>query len=142
MAVRGACIWVLITDGVTARICSTGDGLATPVVAPMVPTCPLDGPADIVWNETAYRAWFSADSQRLFPSSAKGQLALHLAQLLNEGARDRAFSGLIVVAAPQIRWELKQALSPETRALLIGKIVRDLPVLDSPDDGVGIELRH
>jgi protein required for attachment to host cells len=143
MSTRDACIWVLITDGVTARICSTEDGLATPIVAPVpVPrtsagTSNHSGEMDA----RAYRAWFRGESQRFFGGGAKRQFALHLAQLLNEGAEDGAFGGLIVIASPQIDTELQHALSCKSRALLIGNVVRDLSLNIIAED-FGAELRH
>jgi hypothetical protein len=48
-----------------------------------------------------------------------------VSQLLLEGARERAYDGLVIIAAAPVEAELEEALAPETRTLLIGKIVRD-----------------
>jgi protein required for attachment to host cells len=133
MAGKNAIVWVLITDGATARICSTGDAGTIPVLAPDFSTPD--------WDERAYRAWFRADCRRLF-SSGRRQLALHLAQLLHEAASEGAFNGLVVIASPQIRDELQRALSMETRALLIGNVISDLPSFSETDTGFGAELHH
>jgi hypothetical protein len=142
MAIRDACVWVLITDGVTARICSTADGVATPIIAPVPASGRLDHSGDADWDDRVYRIWFRGESQRFFGGSAKRQFALHLAQLLNEGAEDRAFDGLIVIAAPQIRTELQHALSARSHALLVGEIVRDLPAFNVVAEGLVAEMRH
>jgi len=141
MPLREVRIWVLITDGATARICSTEDGVATPVLVPMLSSDYAEA-FDLDWENRAYRVWFRAESQAVFPKSASRQLALHLAQLLNEGARDGAFDGLIVIAAPQIRRELQQALSAQTRALLVGRVVRDLASIEAAEADFASELRN
>jgi protein required for attachment to host cells len=65
-----------------------------------------------------------------------------LAQILNEGAREEAYDGLIIIAAQEIASSLKRALSPETSALLIGNIVRDLPSPAARDLELPAQLSH
>src|SRR6185295_19185732 len=142
MSFRSARIWVLITDGMTARICSTEDGGATPIVPPVSVTGGVGSAGEVDWDERVYRVWFRGESQHSFDGSAKRQFALHLAQLLNEGAVDGAFDGLIIIAAPQIRAELQHALSARSRALLVGEIGRDLPAFNVVAEGFAAEMRH
>lgn len=49
----------------------------------------------------------------------------HVSQLLLESAREHAYDGLVIIAAPPVAAELEEALAPETCALLIGQIVLD-----------------
>jgi protein required for attachment to host cells len=112
-------IWVVITDGATARICSSEDGVTT-----LIPTLdPVETFADGV------EAWQSAERPvwNARPAAGRRKFATELARVLHDGASDDAYDGLIVIAAPRIMGELRQALAPETRRRLIGEIVRDLP---------------
>jgi protein required for attachment to host cells len=67
---------------------------------------------------------------------------MHVSQLLLEGAREGAYDGLIIIAAPAVAAELEDALAPETRALLIGEIVHDHTIPARADVYVVPELRH
>jgi hypothetical protein len=106
-----ACLWVVFTDGRTASICSTGNGLTR-----LVPNGSSD-PEDVScgWRFTA-----------------------ELARILQQGAASGAYSGLIVVAGSDMLDELQDALGPETRTLLIGGISSGarLPGVTSPHAGV------
>jgi hypothetical protein len=106
---RKARIWVLMADVEGARICSTLDGTTK-----FIPS-PQDG------------GWYRADKTTCLLGSALGHFAAYLAQILREGARERAYDGLVIIAAPEIARSLERALAPETCALVIGEIVRDLP---------------
>jgi protein required for attachment to host cells len=113
-------IWVVITDGATARICSSEDGVTT-----LLPT--LGAVENFAGADEAFEPserWIS--SPRVQPSF-KRQFASELARILSDGASEEAYDGLIVIAAPRIMGELRNALAPETRKRLIGEIVRDLP---------------
>jgi hypothetical protein len=121
MSARGTRIWILITDGVSSRLCSCHDGIATPITTPLfVHGTVFDG-RDV----SAYKAWFKAESQERLSQSPRRQHLLHLAQLLLEGAREGAYGGLVIMAASTVGAEVEEALAPEARALLIGNIVRD-----------------
>jgi protein required for attachment to host cells len=65
-----------------------------------------------------------------------------VSQLLLEGARDKAYDGLIIIAAEPILADLKDALAPEARALVIGKIIRDYASLEPPASREPPEMRH
>jgi hypothetical protein len=112
---RNSATWVLITDGVEARVCSTADGVTTPLPMP---------PLALGSNER---------SRRLFACS--------LAEFLRDAGREGAYGRLIVVASPLVAGELEEALAPETHALLIGQIVRDADYDDIPESYLS-ELRH
>jgi hypothetical protein len=122
MSARGTRIWILITDGMNSRLCSCHDGIATPVTTPLfdVHGTSFDG-RDV----RAYKAWFKAESHRSLSPSPRRQHVLHLSQLLLESARERAYDGLVIIADSSIATEIEDALAPETRALLIGNIIRD-----------------
>ena len=121
---RNARIWVLIADAASARICSTKDGTATAIDAGTGAIRGLDTPGKR--DETLCRAWFRAEGHNSFSAGPVRRFALHLGQILKEGAREKAYDHLIVIAAPDIAGHLEQVLAPETRALLVGEVVRDL----------------
>ena len=119
MSAHGIRIWVVITDGVSTRICSSQDGIATPITAP-----------HFYWDSgerdvTAYKAWFKAERQTWPNQPLRRQHLLHIGQVLLEAARERAYDGLVIIAAAPIVAQLENELAPETRALLIGKIIQD-----------------
>lgn len=66
----------------------------------------------------------------------------HIAQILGEAAAERAFDALVIIAAPHIASEIDHALAPQTRALLVGEIVRDLPAVAPVEPNTRIELWH
>jgi len=138
--VRNGCIWVLITDGMSARICSSANGTTT--VLPMRAFAPpgSGGFADDdgagrpgLMSSKRYRSLFHKSREHLFAGS--------VARFLRDAGDDGAFSGLIVVATPEIAGALNEALAPETRALLIGQIVRDVEDSAVPELHMS-ELRH
>ena len=137
MSPLGARIWVLITDGVNSRICSSEDGLARPIPAPIFPP---EGTLDRHVN--VHEAWFKADGQRRLSPNPIRQHLWHLSQVLFEGARHGAYEGLIVIAAEPIAANLKEMLAPETRALLIGKVVRDFPSVEPSMPCEPAVIRH
>ena len=138
---RKARIWVVITDGMSARICSTEDGS----VHPLIRHSP-EGviPADSLANreEERSQAWYRMRGQSFSIRRTTSVLAGHLVQVLAEAARERAYDGLVVIAAPGIARELDRALTPETRIRLIGEIVRDLPSVVSTERMAQAELQH
>jgi len=113
---RKSTFWVLITDGVSARVCATDNGMTTPL--PMPALSVLNG------------SW---SSRHLFAHS--------LSQFLRDAGNEEAFNRLIIIATPAIAHELNETLAPETRALLIGKIVRDADDLGYSETHMS-ELRH
>jgi len=128
MSVHGTRIWVLITDGVSSRLCSCHDGVAAPISSPLFN---LHGAASNGLDLMAYTAWFKAEPQKRLSQNPRRQHVLHVSQVLLEGARERAYEGLVIIAAAPIAAEFEEALAPETRALLIGNVVRDSPCLES-----------
>lgn len=90
----------------------------------------------------AYKAWFKAEGQQRLSRNPRRQHLLHVSQLLREGARDGAYDGLIIIAAEPVVAELKEALAPETRALLMGKMVRDFVGVEPPASCEPPEMRH
>jgi hypothetical protein len=139
MSAHGNRIWVVITDGASTRICSCEDAMATPITTPIFN---LGSANPDERDLAAYKAWFKAEGQRRYSRTTRSQHLLHLSQLLLEAARDKAYDGLIIIAAEPAAAELKEALAPETRALLMGKIVRDLAVFDVPTPCKPVEMRH
>jgi hypothetical protein len=137
MSAHGSRIWVVITDGVNTRICSCQDGMATPITTPFLrPDC-SDGP-----DLEAYNAWFKVEGRHRPSRTPITRHALHVGQLLLEAARDKAYEGLIIIAAEPVLAQLEDALAPETRALLIGKIIRDDATFEQPTPCEPPEMRH
>jgi hypothetical protein len=90
-----------------------------------------------------YNAWFKAENQSRPSRSPTRQHLWHVSQVLREGARDGAYDGLIIIAAEPVAALLKEALAPETRALLIGKVIRDFAGNDDPPAACEpAEMRH
>ena len=131
-------IWVLLTDGVNSRICSCEDGTAMPITSPAFDFAPDSDDGDLM----AHTAWFKADRQSRLSRSVNRQHILHVGQLLSEAARERAYDGLIIIAAEPIATELEDALAPESRALLIGKLVRDFAAIESSMTRQPAIMRH
>ena len=90
----------------------------------------------------AYTAWFKAEGHQRLSRNPRRQHLLHVSQVLLEGARDGAYDGLIIIAAEPVVAELKEALAPETRALLIGRIVRNFVGFEAPTPYEPSEMRH
>ena len=139
MSALDARIWVVITDGVNTRLCSSEDGRTTPIAPPAFPPETTDSPDRYVSMHTA---WFKAEGQRRLSRSDHRQHLWHVSQLLLEGAREGAYDGLIIIAAADIAAKLKETLAPETRALLIGKVVRDSANFETPMHCGPAEIRH
>lgn len=137
MSVHGTRIWVVITDGMNTRICSCHDGIPTPITAPYVHGGDPDD-RDVMAN----RAWCKAEGQTSLSQNSRRQHLLHIGQVLLEGARERAYDGLVIVAAAPIIVEFDTALAPEVRALLIGKIIQDYAGLEAEALCKRPEIRH
>jgi len=137
MSTHGSRIWVLVTDGVNTRISSCQDGMATPITTPFLHRDCSDEP-----DLGALNAWFKVEGHHRPSRSPITQHLLHVSQLLREAARDKAYDGLIIIAAELIQAELEDALAPETRALLIGKIIRDDAMFEQPTPCEPPEMRH
>ena len=132
---REARIWVVIADGETARISSSCDG--TTIVIPAPSARAEDGPSPI------HRAWYGSEKGRcLFYRGPSQDFAAHIAQILLEAAREHAYDGLIVIAAPEIEAELRRAIGPEISAKLIGEIIRDQNHLQLSEPSHTDEIRH
>ena len=122
MSAHGTRIWVVITDGVSTRICSCQDGIETPITAPdfhLYEWAPDDR------GVMAYNAWFKAEHQTSLNQNPRRQHLLHIGQVLMEGARDHAYDSVLIIATAPIAAQLENALASETRTLLIGKIIQD-----------------
>ena len=139
MFAHGNRIWIVITDGVNTRIGSCDDGMAIPVATPSFNfgSTSLDE-RDLV----ACKAWFKVEGLRRLSRNPRSQHVLHVSQLLLEAARERAYDGLIIIATEPAAAELNKALGPETRALLIGKVIRDRACGDPADADEFAEMRH
>ena len=136
---RNTRIWILITDGVSARICSTNDGTAIAITAPTeLRSTAVGEPIDKRMSE----AWYLLGGRSGSMWGATARFADHIAQILGEAAADGAFDGLVIVAAPHIASEIERSLPPRARALIIGEIVRDLPVIAPVEPSIGVELRN
>jgi protein required for attachment to host cells len=111
--------------------------MATPITTPFFH---LDGSDDR--DLRAYKAWFKAEGRQQLSRNPRRQHLLHVSQLLLEGARDKAYDRLIIIAAEPMLAELKDALAPEARALVIGKIICDYASLEPPAPCEPPEMRH
>ena len=139
MTAHGTRIWVVITDGISTRICSCQDGMTTPIT---IPCFNLDGPDMGHRDVVAYKVWFKAERQIRLSQHPRHQHISHVSQLLLEGARERAYDNLVIIAQAPIADQIENALAPETRALLIGKIVQDCAGLDPEIVCEQPEVRH
>jgi protein required for attachment to host cells len=132
-------IWILITDGVSARICSSSDGTTTAITAPIdLNSAAIEGPE----NKRISEAWYFSGGTSCLMSGAMSRFAGHIAQILAEAAAERAFDGLVIIAAPQIASAIDRVLGPQIRARMIGEIVRDLPPVAPVEMTAGEELWH
>ena len=139
MSAHGTRIWVVITDGISTRISSCQDGVTTPITAPYFNLCEGDSDERDV---RAYKAWFKTERQTSLNQNPRGQHLFHIGQVLLEGARERAYDNLVIIAQAPIADQIESALAPETRALLIGKIMQDYA---DPDPEIACEqpeVRH
>jgi hypothetical protein len=132
-------IWVVITDGANTRICSCQDGMTTPISTPIFE---LPGSALAELDVRAYKAWFKTEGRGCFSQNPRHHHLLHVSQLLLEAARERAYDRLIIIAAGPVAAERENALAPETRARLIGEIVRDHTIPAPVEASPLPELRH
>lgn len=138
MSARRSRIWVLLTDGVNSRLCSCEDGMTLPITSPVL-NFALDSDD---WDVTAHTAGFKAERQSRLSRNAKRPHLLHVSQLLAEAARERAYDGLIVIAAEPVATQLEEGLAPECRALLIGKLVRDFAGIEPSTTCQPAAMRH
>lgn len=113
--------------------------MTTPVTSPVFD---LHGPAPDARDLEAYRAWFKAEPQRRLSQNPRRQHVWYVSQVLLEGARERAYDGLVIIAAPTVAAELEERLAPDTRALLIGNIVRDSLGLEPDMSCERQDIRH
>lgn len=132
-------IWVLVADGDTARLYRGNGDMShlTPALAhevsafeverfePAMVEAPVFDEADI-WNEPV-EMW---DVPGFIPAAGfrdnRAPFADHLAKLLRDAASNGAYDALIIAAAPHLMPSLDRALTPETRARLMGCVVDDL----------------
>ena len=136
---RNTRIWILITDGVSARICSTSEGTATAITAPTeARSTSVGDPA----NKRASEAWYLLGGRSSLMGGATAHFTGSYRPNPGEAAAERAFDGLVIIAAPHIASEIERALTPQTRALLIGDIVRDLPAVAPAEPTTRMELWH
>lgn len=134
-------MWVLIADATSARICSSTDGTSMYIPAPAdVDFMRANAPCPL--SVEACKAWYQPNKRNLLMMSDIGHFAAHLAQILHEGAREHAYDELIVIATPEIAQSLKRTLTPETCALLVGEVIRDIPNIAAGEAEITRELRH
>ena len=127
-------IWVLVANGHTGRIYESAkrneglkEALPFELHMPNPPTGKKGG------DERPGRVHESASVQRhaIEPRSdteklAKAEFAGHIAELLSEAAAKGSYDELVVVAAPEILGDLRDALSEEVRKKIAGEIDKDL----------------
>ncbi len=136
---RNTRIWILIADGVSARICSTDEGGTIAITAPQEARSGTIGePARHRMEE----AWYLLGGKCCLMRGASAHFTDHIAQILGEAAAERAFDGLVIIAAPHIASEIERALSLQTRALMIGDVVRDLPAFAPAEPATHMDLWH
>jgi hypothetical protein len=123
MSAERSRIWVVITDGNNTRLCSSDDGAAMPIHSPVFDA--KEEADDYARDLRACEAWFKAEHATRPTRNPRRQHLVHVSQLLSEAAREAAYDGLIIIATDPAATELNEALSPDTRALLIGRVIRD-----------------
>jgi protein required for attachment to host cells len=136
---RNTRIWILITDGVSARICSTSEGTTTSITAPTETRLGMIGGPT---SQTMDEAWYLRGGRNSLMRGATAHFTDYIAQMLEEAATERAFDGLAIIAAPHIASEVEHALSQHTRALMIGGVVQDLPAIVHPEPAPRTDLWH
>ena len=135
---RNARIWILITDGASARICSTDDGSTVAITAPTEAWPSAIGePA----RQRIDEAWYLGRKSS-FMRGATAHFTDHIAQILGEAADERAFDGLVIIAAPHIASEIERTLSLQTRGLMMAAVVRDLPTFAPAQPNARMDLSH
>src|SRR3979409_2169769 len=117
---RNTRIWILITDGVSARICSNDEVRTVAITAPRETRSRAMGDPP---RQRIDEAWYLQGGKSSLMGGTSAHFMGHIAQILGEAAAERAFDGLVIISAPQIASEIKRTLSPQTRALVIGEIV-------------------
>ena len=132
-------IWILITDGVSARICSTDDGSTVAITAPQEARSSAMGEPS---RQRIDEAWYLLGGKSSLMHGTSAHFADHLAQILEEAATERAFDGLVIIAAPHIASEIERALSLQARALMIGDVVGDLPAFTPAEPATRLDLWH
>jgi len=132
-------IWILITDGVSARICSTSEGITRAITVPT--EAPFTSTAH-PGNKRASEAWYISGGRCSPMGGATAHFTGHIAQILGEAAAERAFDGLVIIAPPNIAGEIERVLAPRARALMIGDVVRDLPAVAPAELTARLDLWH
>lgn len=130
---------MLVAGAAGAQIGSTAGG--TSVSIPTVWDVLINSAPDD-HSASASRAWVGSLTQCYQAVGGPEHFAAHLARILGEAARERAYDGLIVVADPQMASALHRSLTPETHALLIGEVIRDLHSVPVEDPAAPLALRH
>jgi protein required for attachment to host cells len=136
---RNTRIWILITDGVSARICSTDDGSTVAITAPQEARSSTIGEPT---HEMMDEAWYLRGGRNRLMRGTSAHFADHIAQILEEAATERAFDGLVIIAAPHIASEIERSLSLQARALMIGDVVGDLPAFTPAEPATRMDLWH
>ena len=136
---RNTRIWILITDGVSARICSTDEGTTVAITPPQEARSGAIGePTRSMMDE----AWYLLGGKSSVMCGASAHFTGHIAQILGEAAAERAFDGLVIISAPHIASQIERALSLQTRALMIGEVVGDLPAFAPAEPAARMDLWH
>jgi len=109
-------IWVVVaTDSSGARILANAEGTSRVLAAFEMPSRPsVDQDSKIVSLLNARR-----------PAAT---LARQVVTCLVEGAIHGSYEGLVIVASPEMKRELRLAMDRRVFDLLIGEIVEDTPV--------------
>lgn len=139
--------WVLVADGAKARLLERvgPNGPLVPASAKCfsesearIPTREIgaDRPGRV--QESANAARHSMEPRVDWHRYAKEQFARSVAGALEEAALNKKYETLILVAPPQALGDLRSALGPHARAMVVGEIAKDLTNL--PDHELGAHL--
>lgn len=80
----------------------------------------------LIANTAGVRLCSSTDGSAIIqPLTSMTCPTLQITQLLHEGAREKTYDGLIVIAVPEIAFTIRRLLTAETATLLIGDIILD-----------------
>ncbi|MDO8838217.1 MAG: host attachment protein [Parvibaculum sp.] len=128
---RPALIWILVADGQKARFLASEKRNEDPVAA-LPDMTVLNPPTREQGTERPGRVFESTGARRSayepptdLHRQAKRDFARAVAETLLEKTREGAFDKLIIVAPPEMLGDLRAAMAPETKALLIGERAKD-----------------
>jgi len=132
--------WIIVADGARAQVfvnSGHGSGLESALPQALVAD---NRPSGDIGSDRPGRSFDSAGQGRhaMQPNSdphqyAQAEFARDIAKLLEEKRGQKAYDQIIIIAAPRMLGELRNALDASTSRLVIGEIDKDLTKLPVGD---------